>query len=79
MVSSLPPAPGRLALSDVPAGARDETETGDLQTFGGIRVLARYVKIEGVVSVGGNLQITEVCTYTAFVFSVVFIVSALYS
>lgn len=79
IVSSLPPAPGRLALSDVPAGARDETETGDLQTFGGIRVLARYVKIEGVVSVGGNLQITEVFTYTAFVFSVVLIVSALYS
>lgn len=64
MVSSLPPAPGRLALSDVPAGARDETETGDLQTFGGIRILARYVKIEGIVSVGGNLQITEVFTYT---------------
>ena len=53
-------APHRLVLSDVSAGARDETETGDLQTFGGIRVLARYVKIEGVVSAGGNLRITEV-------------------
>ncbi|CAM9276145.1 unnamed protein product, partial [Laminaria digitata] len=35
-------------------------EAGDLQTFGGVRALGRYVKIEGVVSTGGSLQITEV-------------------
>ena len=47
-------------LSDVAAGARDGSATGDLQTFGGTRVLARYVKIEGTVSIGGSLDITEV-------------------
>eukprot|EP00904_Undaria_pinnatifida_P008908 jgi/Undpi1/5147/HiC_scaffold_19.g08498.m1 len=52
--------PHRLVLSDVAAGARDGSATGDLQTFGGTRVLARYVKIEGTVSIGGSLDITEV-------------------
>eukprot|EP00904_Undaria_pinnatifida_P002876 jgi/Undpi1/1258/HiC_scaffold_109.g14172.m1 len=47
------------ALSEVAAGPRDSSIEG-LQTFGGIRTLSRYVKIEGVPASGGQFSISEV-------------------
>ena len=47
-------------LSGVSAGTRDSSLEG-LQTFGGVRALARYVKIEGVPGSGGEFSISEVC------------------
>ena len=48
-------------LSGVTAGLRDSSLEG-LQTFGGVRALARYVKIEGVPGIGGEFSISEVCS-----------------
>ena len=47
-------------LSGVSAGTRDSSLEG-LQTFGGVRALARYVKIEGVPGSGGEFSISKVC------------------
>ena len=46
-------------LSGATAGPRDASLEG-LQTFGGLRELARYVKIEGVPGSGGEFSISEV-------------------
>lgn len=48
-------------LAGATAGPRDASLDG-LQTFGGIRKLARYVKIEGVPGSGGDFSISEVCS-----------------
>lgn len=48
-------------LSGETAGPRDASIQG-LQTFGGVRKLARYVKIEGVPGSGGEFSISEVCS-----------------
>lgn len=47
-------------LSGATAGPRDASLEG-LQTFGGMRTLARYVKIEGIPGSGGEFSISEVC------------------
>ena len=47
------------ALSGVAAGPRDSSIEG-LQTFGGVRTLSRYVKIEGIPGSGGQFSISEV-------------------
>lgn len=46
-------------LSGVTAGLRDSSLQG-LQTFGGVRTLARFVMIEGIPGSGGNFSISEV-------------------
>lgn len=46
-------------LAGVTAGVRDSSLEG-LQTFGALRKLARYVKIEGVPGGGGMFSISEV-------------------
>ena len=51
---------GSSVLRDVPAKVRGPSVREDLQTYGGIRTWARYLKIEGVVGSGGSLFITEV-------------------
>lgn len=50
----------RSVMSGVAAGVRGASLEG-LQTFGGVRKLARYVKIEGVPGSGGKFSISEVC------------------
>ena len=47
--------------SDIEAGGRPVGSDG-LQTFGGVRALARYVKIEATPSIGGTIGITEAST-----------------
>lgn len=46
-------------LPGMTAGVRDSALEG-LQTFGGVRTLARYIKIEGVPGSGGEFSISEV-------------------
>ena len=47
--------------TDIEAGGRSVYSDG-LQTFGGVRALARYVKIEVTPSIGGTIGITEAST-----------------
>lgn len=49
-------SPVRLGLE---AGGRPQSDDG-LSTFGGVRALARYVKIEAVPASGGKIAINEV-------------------
>ena len=47
--------------ANIGAGGRPVGSDG-LQTFGGVRALARYVKIEVTSSIGGTIGITEAST-----------------